>query len=42
MPMRPAAMRIILRAAATESRSRPTSENDIPATSEYGVGRRSV
>ncbi len=41
-PISPAANRITPSVEATDSSSSPTSENVIPPTSEYGIGRRSV
>jgi hypothetical protein len=41
-PISPTASRIAPSVLAIDSSSRPDSENTIPATSEYGIGRRSV
>jgi hypothetical protein len=42
MPISSAAVRIAANVGARARSSSPTSENAIPITSEYGIGRRSV
>ena len=41
-PTRPAARRIVASVPATDNSIKPTRENAMPPTSEYGIGRRSV